>query len=208
MDIGTNGAGSATTGEREVIEVTKFRAGDRLFQSNGYSYVKVTRDGRAAVLRLAIRSTGLTEVMDKLRAMEPAPPTTAHYVSWDSEHGKALRMTPAEGRRWVYAPNLADPEYKRKIEAYNKDLTLETINQALVGDFEDEQGQPVTDRAGKARILEGMGIAPEQFNQLVQDIKRLTELSEGDREHFFAISSGATPPTLGSTGSPRASATA
>ena len=189
-----------------VVEVKKFRAGDRLFHSTGYSYVKVTREGTPTVLKLAIRSTGLTEVMAKLKEMEPKAPVTAHYVTHDSEHGRALKMTPQEGRRFVYAPNLGDAKYLEELAAYQKDLTLETINQALVGDFEDEQGRTITDRASKMAILEDMGIAAPQFNQLIMDINRLTELTEGDREHFFATSSGSAP--SGSTPSPHGTGTA
>lgn len=172
------------TGAR-VVEVKVFRAGGKLFSSSGWSHVKVTRDGDVEYLKLPIKSSGLTEVLDKLKEREPKPPITPQLVTWDSPVGRMLKW-PQGKKDWVRMPDLGDEDYLKEREAFDRENLLETIHLGLAIDFEDAQGKPVTDRDGKIRILEEMGLSSFQFSQLAEDINALTTMSESDRESFFA----------------------
>ena len=158
------------------------RAGQKLFESTGYSYVKVTVDGEADVLKLPIRSTGIAERMDRLRASEPKPPIVPTHVRADSQVGRQLKLKQND---WVKMYDLTDEGYLREAEAHQTTVVLELINQGLALEFEEVDGTPVTAAARKLEILRELGMSTAQFQQLVSDINELTTLTEGDRLAFF-----------------------
>ena len=182
--MSTNGTQRA---ENTVIEIRSIRRGQQLFASDGYTHVKVTKGGTVQVLQLPIRSQGLTEILDELRKGAPEPPYVSKHVTHDSPVGRQLRLANGE-RQWVYMYDLTDEKYKRELEEYNRLMTMETIHRALVVEFFGDDGQPIIDRDEKIKVLEEQGISPQQFTQIMADITRLTELTDADREAFFAKS--------------------
>lgn len=182
---------SGGEGSKERVRaVSKLRVGEDLFLSTGYSYVKVTRGGQVEVLKLPIQSTGMAEVMERIRANEPKPPSNPKRVEPDTEVGRAMKLSKTQ---FVNMPDLADPEYTRAMAQYQQDLTYEIIGQGLALEIYDVGGELVTDRDGKIKALRSLGMSITQFTQIANDIQDLTTMTSRDREAFFGRSSEATP---------------
>lgn len=173
----------------DVIRIDKLQAGSDLFRSSGYAYVKVTRGGVVEILELAIKSSGVTEVIERLRVNEPKPDVVPLTVTWDSAEGRALGLAKGQ-KKTVMAPNFGDPKYLEDKRKYDEDLWVAVIDQGLDVPITDENGAVVTDPAKKVKVLKSLGLSLPQFQELVESIQNLTMLSEQDRENFTAALSG------------------
>lgn len=171
-----------------VVDITEIREGSDLFRSQGYSYVKVTKDGVARVLKIPIKSSGVTEVIERVRRSEPRPPRAPITITGESEAGRALGMRKGE-KRVVTDFDYTAREYLDAKEKYEQELALEIIDAGLAAPIRDASGQVVTERDRKIAILKALGLSLPQFQQMVQDIQNLTTLTEDDRRAFFGVSS-------------------
>lgn len=187
MDGSVNGNEKVEQQGKRPTRVLEFRAGSRAFESHGYSHVKVTRDGVVDVLEIPIQSTGVAEVMDRLKRDEPIPPAQNVLVMPDSPAGKQLKLSE---RKWVLMPDFTDAGYIEKKRKHDTDMVLEVINQGVNVPFVSEDGKVVEDRDKRIDILRSMGISMPQFTQIANDIQDLTTLTDADRESFFVPRSG------------------
>ncbi|RLC65535.1 MAG: hypothetical protein DRI01_00550 [Chloroflexi bacterium] len=162
--------------------VTEIRIGDDLFKSNGFSYVKVTKNGVVQTLKIPIKSSGITELIEEFKAKEPRPPVTRELVKADSDLGRAMGLTK---NTWVKMPDLSDPDYIKRKEKYESDLGIAIVLKGLDLKLLDENGNEITDRQKKIDALKAAGLSGEQFTQIVSDIRELTSWKEEEKENFF-----------------------
>lgn len=170
----------------ETIQITELREGEDTFLSFGYSNVKVTKSGKIINVKLPIRSSGITELIEDFKEREPKPPSKDVLVTPDSEQGRQLKLSE---KRWIKMPDLSDPDYVKAYSKYESDLGIAILLKGLAITLKDREGNEVSDSNKKIEILKGMGMSGPQFTQVVQDIRSMTEWNEEELRSFFGGSS-------------------
>ena len=171
-----------------VIALTELRAGSGVFKSNGHSYVKVTNDGATSVLKLAIKSTGVTEIIERARANAPRPPSAKRLFTHDTPEGRTLKLRPGE-KRWMEIYDFTDPDYVKAREEYDEKMILGIVSSGLDVPVRDAEGLEIDDPGKKIAALRELGMTLGQYQQIVEDVQGLTTLSDKDREDFFGKNS-------------------
>ncbi len=166
----------------ERRRLAKLRVGERVFESRGYSLIKVTREGRVELLEVPISSRRVREALEEARHREPKPPKKRAFVQPDSEEGRAMGLTRPT---CLTMPDSSDEGYLKEREAFWKRLGHTLIAAGLDLSIEDEEGREIREPEEKIEALYGMGITDEQLFKLSEDIKDLTRLSE-EEEAFLA----------------------
>jgi hypothetical protein len=166
----------------ETIEVSTLTEGDDTFLSYGYSNVKVTKSGKVINVKLKIKSSGVTELIEEFKKKEPKPPTEEVRVMKDSDLGKQLKLTE---NRPVRMPNLADPKYVEALNEYESNLGIAILQKGLDVTMYSKEGKEITDSDKKIAILKSMGMSGPQFTQVIQDIRNMTEWTEEEMQSFF-----------------------
>jgi hypothetical protein len=169
----------------DIEELTELQEGTDAFQSYGYSYVKITRNGEIKALKIPIRSSGVTELIEEWKKNEPKPPITDQLVTPDSEIGKQMKLAQ---KRWIKMPNLADEKYVEELDAYQSNLGMAIVQKGLALKMKDKEGNEITDGNKKTEVLKRMGLSGSQFSQMVNDIRTMTEWSEEELVNFFGMS--------------------
>lgn len=172
--------------------VKEIRMDDSLFQSNGHSNVKVTKEGEIFILQLPIKSSGITELIEEFKRHEPRPPVIDEHVKADSDLGKRMGLNK---NQWVKMFNLTDDDYIKERERYESELGLAIVIKGLDIELTDADGNVVKDREEKIKVLRSVGMSGEQFTQIVGDIRGLTQWSQEEKEDFFGYNSEETSPS-------------
>jgi len=173
----------------DIIRLTEIQEGNDLFQSRGFSYVKVTKDGKVVPVVIPIKSSGVSEVMEELLRKAPTPPDRKELVYPDSEYGKQLGLTQ---KKWVFLPDFTDPEYLAAKDKFDSDMMLKVVIMGLDTKFVDKEGKPIDDEKKKLAILKGLNLATDQMNQIMRDITSLTRWREGEEQSFLSMNSEGT----------------
>jgi hypothetical protein len=170
----------------EVVRLTTLSANTDVFKAQGYSVVKAAqRVGSKKVIRLLqlpIKSSGVAEVIEQYKAHEPKPPSHNVLVEPGDPVGRQLKLS---AKKWVEMPNFNDEKYQKDLERYQTDMAFSIILQGLDIPLCDAEGKELTDRDAKITMLRGLGLSSEQFEQIVADIRGLTQMSEEDKVAFF-----------------------
>ncbi len=170
----------------ETKYVTEIVVDDDLFRSNGFSSIKVTKSGKIYELKVPVKSSGITELIEEFKRKEPKPPVIRELVKQDSDLGKNMGLSK---NTWVKLPDLSDVEYIKAREKYESELGIAIVLKGLDIEIKDKEGNILTDRDVKIQALKGMGMSGEQFSQIVKDIRELTQWTAEERDNFFALSS-------------------
>lgn len=166
-------------------EISILSEGDDLFLSYGFSNVKVTKNGVVTNVKLRIKSSGVTELIEEFKAKEPKPPLMDEIVRKDSDMGRQLRLVKDS---LVKVPNLGDPDYVKALDEYESQLGIAILQKGLDVEFKNKEGESVVDPDERLRILKSMGMSGPQFTQVVQDIRAMTEWTEEEMTSFFGKS--------------------
>ena len=169
----------------ETIEVTELQEGNDIFLSHGYSNVKVTKNGKVTNVKLPIKSSGVTELIEEFKAREPKPPVEDVLVKKDSDQGKQMKLTE---NRWVKMPNLGDEKYVKELDKYESDLGVAILQKGLNVKLKNKAGEEITNPSEKIMMLKNMGFSGPQFSQVVTDIRNMTEWTEEELRDFFGQS--------------------
>ena len=167
--------------EKNAKLITEIKLGEDLFRSNGYSIVKVTKNGKITPLKIPVKSSGITELIEEFKAQEPRPPIAKELVKADSELGKSMGLNK---NTWVRMPDLSDPDYVKKRDKYESDLGIAIVLKGLDVNL-TKDGVEITDKQEKINALKKEGMSGEQFTQIVKDIRELTAWSQDEKENFF-----------------------
>lgn len=165
----------------EFETITELVEGANLFESRGYSIVKVTRAGEEKRLRLPIKSTGVADYMEKLRGKAPRPPVTFQIVKKDSPEGRELGLT---HDRKVQVFDTTDERYIDAIEKHNQEFNWAIVIFALDLPWKKADGTEVQELEDKKRILKSNGITWTHINQIFADVQTLTRMEE-ERADFL-----------------------
>ena len=68
--------------------ISELIEGSKLFDSTGYSLLKITKKGNEKYLELPIKSTGVAEYMEELSGKAPRPPVIKRLIKKNSPVGK------------------------------------------------------------------------------------------------------------------------
>jgi hypothetical protein len=165
----------------EMETITELVEGANLFDSRGYSIVKVTKEGKEKWLKLAIRSTGVAEYMENLRGKAPRPPTTFQVIKRDSPEGRELGLS-HDRKIQVFDPT--DERYVDSLEKHNQEFTWGVVIFALDMTFKTSGGTPAQNVEEKKRVLKSNGITWSHINKIFADVTALTKM-EDERADFL-----------------------
>ena len=174
------------SGPRAKAErVAEIRAEEALFESRGFSRVKVTRAGQAQVLEIPIRSSGVWELMEELSAQAPRPPFRAEWIAADSDLGRQLGL---DRDRPVMLFDTTDPDYIDRLGAHHREVLWRVLTRAVDLPFVDREGRELNDPRERRELLRASGLTEHQAEKIFRDIQRLSKLDE-EIEDFICAGS-------------------
>jgi len=155
--------------------ISELIEGQKLFDSTGYSLVKVTKDGKERWLELPIKSTGVAEYMDKLSGSAPRPPVIKRVVKKDSPEGKELGLT---HDKLMQVFDTTDEAYVDALNRHNQDFNWRVAIFALDLAWKKSDGTEAKTFVEKKTILQSTGITWGHIEQVFKDVKNLTTVQE------------------------------
>jgi len=168
--------------EKKRPVMTKFIQGKTNFVSRGTSVIKMTKDGKSEYYELPIRSIGIVELMDELKRKAPTPPSKTIKVTKNHDLVKEYGFDPGDV---VIAFDVTDEAFQKEWEEYHNDYTWKLLLCALDVEWEDENGNPITDDNKKIEVLKNSGITGLQQTQILNDVARLTSDMTGSVENLL-----------------------
>jgi len=179
-------AGAGGPGENRAAEtirtISELVENESVFDSRGYSIVKVTKDGVEEKLRLPIKSSGVAEFMEKLAGDGPRPPVTRTVIKKNSPEGRELGL-PHDQMTIVF--DTTDEGYVDALNAHNKEFNWKVAIFALDIKWTMEGGREAQTYEEKKKVLSNNGITINHINRIYQDVEALTQFTE-DREDFLS----------------------
>lgn len=164
--------------------ITEFREGESIFESNGFSRVKITRDGVVELLEIPIKSTGISELVESFASNAPRPPDKRFKATPQDEVGKDLGLT---ANKWVFLPDLNDEDYLKRVGDHNQRMGNAILLKGIDVVLKDKDGNVITDEDRQIEIFRGMGLSTDHFQQIINDIQALTQWSDKENESFLAL---------------------
>lgn len=166
--------------EMETISELVEDAG--VFDSKGFSTVKVTKEGVEKPLPLPIKSTGVHEYQSDLSNKAPRPPVKKELIKKKSDEGKALGLPHDQ---FVMMFDLTDESYIDEQEKHIEDFNWRVAVFALDLTWKKKDGSFAESYEDKKKILQSNGITGHQINRIFSDVQALTQFAE-DREDFLS----------------------
>ena len=156
--------------------------GATVFESRGYSTVRVTRAGKPVNVRIPIKSTGIADLQEELSGKAPRPPVLREVIKAASPEGKALGLI-SDGMARTF--DLTDERYVEALEKHNREYLWRVAVAAMDMPFKAADGRILADYADKVRVLKAQGITTNQITQIFKDVQDLTRHSE-ERADFLS----------------------
>jgi hypothetical protein len=157
---------------------------ESIFVCKGYSTIKVTRDGKAELFKLPIKTNGVAEYQEKIASQAPRPPSTMEFVKADSAEGRALGLTKDALQR-VF--DLTDEAYVKAINAHNDEFNWRVAVYGLDIEWKKADGRLAETYEEKKAILASNGITGPQLTKIFFDIGELSRFAM-EREDFLSAS--------------------
>ncbi len=168
-----------------VNRVGSLQGGASLFDSRGFSRVKVTRDGTEEILELPIRSSGIWEIMEEMSRRAPRPPFRAEWVASDSDLGRQLGL---DRDRPVLAFDTTDSDYLERLAAHHQEVLWRVLVAGMDLPFLDGDGRELAGLDDRRRVLRDSGLTQHQAERIFRDIQNLTRLEEEEEDFTSARS--------------------
>lgn len=166
-------------------EITEFVRGKKIFASTGVSKVKVTIKGEVICRSIPIQSTGISELVDSLEEEAPVPPAKKYLADPEDPNDEIAADLKIGRKKWIKIPDLTDPEYMKAKEKHSQRVGIAVMFKGLAVEVKEANGAIVTDNEIKMEIFKEMGLSSEQFSQIINDIRNLTQWTEEERESFL-----------------------
>lgn len=166
----------------KTIRVSELVEGNPIFESQGFSKVKITKKGEEQILEIPIQSTGVSELIDRFNKEAPRPPVVTRLALPNSEIGKDLGLT---RKQHVQIFDFTDDDFVKKQEEHNRDLGLKVVLLGVAIPIKDKEGKVIEDDNKKLEVLRNMGLTGGQFTKLFNDIQNLTTITEEQIEDFL-----------------------
>jgi len=155
---------------------------EKLFDSTGFSLVKITKEGKEEFLELPIRSTGVDELQAELSGNAPKPPIKKVYIKKGSQEAKEMGL---QHSKWEQVFDNTDEDYVTALEQHSNDFLWRTVIFALDLILKKKDGAEAKTFKEKKAVLKSNGITVAHANQIFSDVTKLTALQE-DREDFLS----------------------
>lgn len=165
-----------------IQSITELVENAGIFDSRGFSVVKVTKNGKENLLQLPIKSAGVSEYQADLSNKAPKPPIKKELITKNSPEGKALGL-PRDSICFVF--DLTDEDYVDALEKHNDNFAWRMAIFALDLTWKTSDGKTVEDFATKKKILQSNGITGNHLAKIYRDVEDLTKYSE-EREDFLS----------------------
>jgi hypothetical protein len=166
----------------EIRVISELIEGENLFDSHGYSVIKITKDGEPEKVKIPIKSTGVAEYQRKLEGKAPRPPVTKELIKKGSKEGKALGL-PHDKIALVF--DTTDEKYVDAVENHNLELGWKVAIFALDMTLKKKGGTVAESYEDKKAVLQSSGITFHHINRILKDVNALTQFAE-DREDFLS----------------------
>ena len=180
-----------TEGKYEIIDIAEIVEGDELFVGRGYSIVKTTRRvldesgdptgaSETVGIRLPIKSSGAQEYIDALSKIAPKPPTiTVDGAEIGKKSGELYRVF-----------DVTDEKYLEALDQHMQDVTFKVVAFALDVPIRDADGGDVKTIDEKEKILKRLNLTSHQVEEIADDIRRLTMITDERADFLSARRSG------------------
>ena len=155
--------------EKKPRRISEFVEGERIFDSTGFSLVKLTLNGIEEPVELAIKSTGVAEFQEELTGKAPRPPVKKEVIKKDSIEGKLLGL---DEDRLMQVFDNTDEDYIDALEKHNQDFVWRIVVFALVGSWKKKDGTEATTFEEKKAILKSTGITSSHTDQIFKEHER------------------------------------
>lgn len=166
-------------GPKRISELIEDQA---LFESSGFSLVKITKDGKEEFIELPIKSTGVAEYQEELRGQAPKPPVRKELIKKNSKEGKEFGLS---HDRLVQVFDNTDENYIDALEKHNQDFIWRVIVFALDLKWKKKDGSEAFTFEEKKAILKSTGITGAHNDQIFKDVQNLTRIAE-EGEDFLS----------------------
>ena len=163
------------------VRISELVEGENLFNSFGFSTVKVTKDGAEKFIELPIKSTGVAQFQEKLQGTAPRPPVRKELIKKNSPEGKELGLS---HDRMTQVFDNTDEGYIDALEKHNQDFIWKIVIFALDLKWKKKDGSEAISFDEKMNILKSTGITGHHTDQIFKDVQNLTRIQE-EREDFL-----------------------
>ena len=168
----------------QTINVDYLVEGNKIFESKGVSYLKVTQGNVIKRLAIPIKSSGISEMIDEFeRTKKPEPPKKRELAQPDSDWGRELKLTRKE---WLWIYDVADEQYVKDLTDYQNNLGIKVVLMGMDIVIKDKDGNEIQEDERKIQAMKNMGLTGEHLNQLIKDIRALTQWQEEKESDFLA----------------------
>lgn len=162
---------------KEPKRISELIEGANLFESSGYSLLKVTKNGVEEMIELPIKSTGVADLQEALRGQAPKPPIRKQLIKKNSKEGKELGL-PHDRMTQVF--DNTDEDYLDALEKHNQSFIWQVIIFALDLSWKKKDGSEAETFEEKKSILQSTGITGAHTEQIFKDVQNLTQLAEDE----------------------------
>ncbi|MGR9045624.1 MAG: hypothetical protein ACU83N_10030 [Gammaproteobacteria bacterium] len=163
----------------DIETISELVENDAVFTSNGYSEVKVTKNGKSKLLRLPIKSRGLTEYQRELNSGAPRPPVISKLIRAESDLGKEMGFSRDQA---CMVFDFTDETYIKAQEEHGDDYSWRLAIFALDIRWTKKDGTEAATYEEKKRILQSSGINGVHIRKIYSDILTLTQFTEKERD--------------------------
>jgi hypothetical protein len=170
-----------TTNNEQPKRISELIEGEKLFDSSGFSLVKVTKDGSEEFLELPIKSTGVAEFQEELQGKAPRPPVKKELIKKGSKEGKGLGLV---HHKLMQVFDNTDENYIDALEKHNQDFIWQIVVFALDIAWKKKDGAQAATFEEKKGILKSTGITGHHTDQIFRDVQKLTRIQE-EQEDFL-----------------------
>ena len=165
-----------------VEVVSELISDGQLFDSKGYTVIKVTKGGKEKSIKLPIKSTGVAEFQEELSGKAPRPPKTFERIKKNSDQGRTMGLK--HDQMMVVYDN-TDDEYVESLEKHNQYFLWQVAIFALDVSWKKKDGSIADTYEEKREILQTNGITSHHINKIYKDVSLLTQFEE-DRQDFLS----------------------
>jgi hypothetical protein len=169
-----------------VETISELVADGQLFDSKGFTIIKITKDGVGEKKRLPIKSTGVAEFQEKLSGKAPKPPQTFQLIKKDSKEGREIGLKKHDKMHIVQDDT--DEDYIDALEKHTQDFLWQIAVFALDIKWKKSDGTEAQTFDEKKEILKSNNITGHHIDKIYNDVILLTQFEE-DRQDFLSRNS-------------------
>lgn len=171
--------------EEKIETISELVAGESLFDSRGFTIVKVTKAGVVEKKRLPIKSTGVAEFQEELSGKAPKPPRTFERIKKNSKEGQAMGL---KHDQMMTVFDTTDDAYIDALEKHTQYFMWQVAVFALDIKWKKDDKSAAATFEEKREILKTNNISGHQIDKIYTDVQLLTQFAE-DRQDFLSGSS-------------------